>query len=165
MEKRNELLLDVFENLPYKAKSLIFDCNDILRVLDDVSVMIEDCQSPIEKILLVALTKKFEEIDTWMYIETQTLIECNGKNYYADFTICYDEMLNWYLKEDFNLIIECDGYDFHQKTKEQVDYDNKREYDLKAEGWDIIRFSGREIYNNPMQCVERILKYIAIKNK
>lgn len=164
MEKNNDLLLDVFEDLPYKAKSLIFGDNNMLKTLEDISVMIEDCESPIEKILYVALISTLNSYDLFLYIENQTLIESNGRKYYADFTISHDEMLNWDLREDFMLVIECDGYEFHQKTKEQVDNDNQREYDIKMAGWEIIRFSGREIYNNPIECAKKVMRYIAIKN-
>lgn len=164
MEKNNDLLLDVFEDLPYKAKSLIFGQKDMLKTLDYISIMIEGCESPIEKIFFVALINVFISYDLILYVDNQTLIESNEKKYYADFTIEHDELCNRYLKKDFKLVIECDGYEFHQKTKEQVDNDNQREYDIKMSGWEIIRFSGRELYNNPIECAKKVIRYIATKN-
>ena len=59
--------------------------------------------------------------------------------------------------------IECDGYEFHQKTKEQIIYDNERERNLKKEGYEIIRFSGSEIISNPYKCVQDIIDIILSK--
>lgn len=62
-------------------------------------------------------------------------------------------------------MIECDGHEFHEKTKEQVIYDNEREYKLKSAGYDVLHFSGSEIYNNPYECAEKTLNYISKNNK
>jgi very-short-patch-repair endonuclease len=125
----------------------------------------EELESPIEEILRAALEKKMLEYNLLWYIESQTEIECKNSNIYrADFTIWYDKLVNRELKEDFALVVECDGYEFHQKTKKQVEKDNKREYDLKMNGWEIYRFSGSEIYNEPMECADKIIKYVIEKN-
>ncbi|MBC2838877.1 DUF559 domain-containing protein [Robiginitalea sp. SC105] len=42
--------------------------------------------------------------------------------------------------------IECDGHAFHS-TKDQIKRDNARTRDLKSSGWDMLRYSGSEIYN------------------
>lgn len=164
IKERGELLVETFEDLPYKAKVLIFNEKNALEILDDIGITICSINSPIEKLYYVALIILLNKKDIFLYVDFQSEIQCNDKTYYADFTICYDEKLNDMLKENFNLIIECDGYNFHQKTKEQVDYDNKREYDLKMQGYEILRFSGRQIYNNPMECAEETLKFIIEKN-
>jgi very-short-patch-repair endonuclease len=54
------------------------------------------------------------------------------------------------------LDIECDGHDFHEKTKWQVAHDKKRERDIQEIGWIVIRFSGSEIYANAFKCVDQI---------
>lgn len=46
------------------------------------------------------------------------------------------------------LVIECDGHDFHEKTKEQAIHDKKRDRKLITNGFLILRFTGSEIYNN-----------------
>lgn len=55
--------------------------------------------------------------------------------------------------------------EFHQKTKEQVQKDNEREYDLKMAGYEILRFSGTQIFNNPIKCAEDTYNYIIKKIK
>lgn len=164
MMKEKKLLIEYFDKLPFKAKELIFT-EENYKLIDRISMWREELESPIEEILRAALEKKMLEYNLLWYIESQTEIECkNGNIYRADFTIWYDKLVNRELKEDFALVIECDGYGFHQKTKKQVEKDNKREYDLKMNGWEILRFSGSEIYNEPMECADKIIKYVIEKN-
>ena len=157
-------MLEEFEKLPLKAKELIFkNLDDIdLKILDSILLYCNYCDSPIEKILATALTIETKEK---LYFEPQYEIQTKNKKYIVDFLIFGDEYINTFLKKDFKLIIECDGYDFHQKTKKQVNYDNQREYDLKMEKYDILRFSGSKIYNEPIKCANEILNYIREKNE
>jgi very-short-patch-repair endonuclease len=50
--------------------------------------------------------------------------------------------------------IEIDGHNFHEKTKEQVRQDNQKNRDYLKHGIIPIRFSGSEVYNNPLKCAE-----------
>lgn len=159
---RLETLLEVFENLPTKAKILVMGHNDY-NILEDIYLYITYCQSPIEIIFLTALEIYRQEHDVDIFIQPQIEIEIDNKKYIADFEVEYDELCNPKLKKDFALVIECDGYEFHQKTKKQVEYDNKREYDLKINNYQILRFSGSEIYKDPIDCAERVFKYIEEK--
>lgn len=86
---------------------------------------------------------------TFYFLEEQHEVLIREKRYVVDF-----------FNEKSNLIIECDGHDFHQKTKEQVRKDNEREYDLKMAGYNILRFSGSQIYNRPFECAEKAYLYI-----
>ena len=36
----------------------------------------------------------------------------------------------------------------------------KREYDLKMAGYEVLRFSGSQIYNEPFKCAEDTYNYI-----
>lgn len=162
---RTKILIDVFDKLPFKAKELLLS-EENFEMLSDIALNLYYTESPIELILYTALIKLFKETNLTLYIGSQTEIKCkNGKKYRADFTIVYDDILNKTLKEDFALVIECDGYEFHQKTKEQVKKDNEREYNLKIEGYDVLRFSGTQIYQDPMKCANDIINYILEKNK
>lgn len=55
------------------------------------------------------------------------------------------------------LIIEADGHDFHEKTKEQARHDKERDRMLLAAGYTTCRFTGSEIYNRPEECAEDAL--------
>lgn len=160
--EKEELLIETLQKLPLRAKCYLLRN---LKKLDegklfDICCSLEYCESPIEIILAIAL---YIKTNGELYFESQVEITTDEKKYYADFGIFGDGFTNDFIKEDFKLIIECDGYEFHQKTKKQVEYDNKREYDIKMLGYDILRFSGTEIYNDVDSCVNKILKYILAK--
>lgn len=57
-------------------------------------------------------------------------------------------------------IIEIDGHDFHEKTKEQVRKDKQRERYLQSKGYIVIRFTGSEVYNNNHKCWYELLQII-----
>ena len=55
------------------------------------------------------------------------------------------------------LVVECDGHDFHEKTKEQAAKDKARdralqEYDLK-----VFHYTGSEIWRDPVKCAREVL--------
>ena len=97
-------------------------------------------------------------------IEKQSQIVIEGKTYYADFMLpvsYYKKTKNGF-EIDFtkNFIVEVDGHEFHQKTKEQVEHDNERERALQKAGYEVIRFSGTEVYHKAYRCacdVKRII--------
>lgn len=47
-------------------------------------------------------------------------------------------------------IIECDGHDFHERTKEQAARDRDRDRPVQEMGWRIMRFTGSELYREPI---------------
>ena len=157
--EREETLLEIFDCLPTKAKYLLIEYNDF-SVLEEIGMYDYHKFSPIEFIFFIAFEIYKLKTENLIYIEPQIEIEAKSKKYIVDFLIEYDDLINNNLKENFKLIIECDGHEFHQKTKKQVEYDNKREYDLKMMGYQILRFSGSEIYNNSEECVKRVFNYI-----
>jgi very-short-patch-repair endonuclease len=58
------------------------------------------------------------------------------------------------------LIVECDGHDFHEKTKAQATRDKKRDRELTSRGFTVMRFTGSEIWRNPRGCVREAVSYI-----
>lgn len=54
------------------------------------------------------------------------------------------------------LVVECDGHDFHEKTKEQAANDKARDRFFVKEGYKILRFTGSEIYKDPKKCAEEV---------
>lgn len=56
------------------------------------------------------------------------------------------------------LIVECDGHDFHERTKEQAARDRSRDRAVVAAGHRILRYTGSELYRDPMKCVREVLK-------
>lgn len=56
-----------------------------------------------------------------------------------------------------NLVIECDGHDFHEKTKEQAKRDKRRDRELSMAGTMVMRFTGSEINADPYGCAREAI--------
>lgn len=60
----------------------------------------------------------------------------------------------------YPVFVECDGHDFHERTKEQAERDRSRDRAIQAANIPIIRFTGREIYRDPLDCVTQICRFL-----
>lgn len=58
-----------------------------------------------------------------------------------------------------SLVVECDGHDFHERTKEQAARDRKRDRELSLKGYDVFRFTGSEIWRDPIKCAEDVIQW------
>lgn len=156
-----EKLLSEFELLPDRTKQLFISAVASLRFDWKLFFELYDfsdftCDSPIESIFYMTLC--LVNLDNGFpvsSIEKQKKIFANGNFYIVDFYIEHHT--------GTTVIVECDGHDFHEKTKEQVEYGNNRDYDLKTEGYDILHFTGSQIYNKPIQCCYKIINYLESK--
>lgn len=64
------------------------------------------------------------------------------------------------LGERLFLVVECDGHEYHEKTKEQAARDKARDRSITAAGWRIFRFTGSEIWKDPIKCGDEIESFI-----
>lgn len=58
------------------------------------------------------------------------------------------------------LVVEADGYEFHQRTREQATRDYGRDRDLQKRGYRVMRFTGSEIHADPVQCAQSVFEHI-----
>lgn len=56
------------------------------------------------------------------------------------------------------IVIECDGHEFHERTKAQAARDRRRDRTLQAAGYPVHRFTGSEIYKSPVGCADEALR-------
>ena len=165
--------LEVFKKLCDKAQEIIFDEFQthiheygFLEVIDFEECLIK--MTPIEQIFYIAhLFVKYKIHNKYGFeLIPQETICIDDNIYIADFMI--DEFTPKGAPHSFllnkPLIIELDGFDYH-KTKEQANHDYKRENDLKLADFDIIRFTGSQVYNNYYDCIKTIYKYLHKKVK
>lgn len=61
------------------------------------------------------------------------------------------DFLYYVPKYNTKIAIECDGHEFHEKTKKQVIRDKQRDRWLNKNGYIVFRYSGSEIYNDKMR--------------
>lgn len=62
-------------------------------------------------------------------------------------------------RPEFKLIVECDGYRFHS-DESTFARDRKRDRILKAEGYEVLRFAGTEIFHDPPAVALELVEYL-----
>jgi very-short-patch-repair endonuclease len=75
--------------------------------------------------------------------------------YRVDFFIAYTHGLN----SIGGIVVECDGHEFHEKTKQQAARDKARDRALQSYGYRVFRFTGSEIWRNPIACAQEVLEF------
>lgn len=168
-------LLALFDSLPERVRSYAWsDTKDhyeaigygLLQFVWNVAASltyIEKCESPIEQLLALAMEYRLPSQSLCHYTLTpQYKLGTAAGNYRADF---YIEFCNY--NKDFmplgdvkKLVVECDGHDFHERTKAQSAKDKKRDRAMQAAGYYILRFTGSEIYRDPNSCVDEIRDFM-----
>lgn len=68
--------------------------------------------------------------------------------YRADFVVEMDGLA---------AVIECDGHDFHEKTRDQAAHDRKRDRTMQLMGMKVFRFTGSEVWKDADACVAEAL--------
>ena len=144
------------------------------QIQNDFDRGAERTESPIERILLAQLlhpeiARNFDERVELMlppsglvanavpppfpgiYIYPQITIG----SYRVDFFLCHVGF-----GDEVPLIVECDGHDFHEKTKEQAQRDKARDRYLVGQGYRVLRFTGSEIYRSPVDVAEEIISVL-----
>lgn len=172
-----------FDKLPQRCKEIFFEylrfglSHENINKADIFTEVCgffisEECKSPIEQLFdfafrIVNFMHEGHNDSPEIELTPQYKIKANGKKYYADFFYDSDypntEYGKYKGKNHLKLIIECDGHDFHEKTKEQVAHDNERDFNLKVSGYDILHYSGSQIHNDPLGCAFEVYNYIQLK--
>jgi hypothetical protein len=143
---------------PEVATRLAIYHEDRLEKLDEevqlLKLLIGGCESPLEQLLLIELSEVFHaspsggsedlhlrgciafpEIDRYsVAIRQQHAMSIKAKDYRADFLITVEDW-NWE-RGQFQLsklVVEVDGHDFHERTKEQAQRDKSRDRAMVAQ--------------------------------
>jgi very-short-patch-repair endonuclease len=122
----------------------------------------DEVGSPIEAILLafaLFATDGYHRVSYNMFpgqhpppeFGTEFQVQAQIDRYRVDFLfICH------YGGHSRRLIVECDGHDFHERTKEQAARDKSRDRALVKDGATVLRYTGSELYRDPVKCIEEI---------
>lgn len=129
------------------------------------------CESPIERQMLAKLIF----VDFGYYNDINVVVRpddfCGGWNFKADAAYIVPQYqpagLNYRL--DFLVVlnprgdgkapmfgVECDGHDFHEKTKQQAAHDKRRDRMILAAGIPTFRFTGSEVFNSLDECGDEL---------
>lgn len=97
----------------------------------------------------VEYAKSLKEHFNYLIIRPQVNIEPAGR---VDFVIyAYDHVREQWRQ----LVVECDGHPFHS-TKEQLAKDKSRDRKARLADYDVFRFTGSELWQDPWKCVEEV---------
>jgi very-short-patch-repair endonuclease len=124
------------------------------------------CESPIERRLLAALMSSAAILDGSAYLTIGTSEQVEGYRHRE--TLIVPQLTIGRYRLDFGVVwyregagqillaVECDGHDFHEKTKEQAQRDKSRDREIMSRGWPVIRFTGSEIFRDASECAESV---------
>jgi very-short-patch-repair endonuclease len=163
--KINSTEVKQYQELPQNIKSILdLKLTNILGYSLD---FISKCKSPIETIYALELIDMYQCIyhfyrnnHSSLLIKPQHQINVDNTIVIADFYI--ESLDNGEMKK---LIVECDGHEFHEKTKEQVTKDKERDRKLIKKGYTVVHFTGAEIVKDPTKCVIETLHILGFKSK
>lgn len=139
-----------------------------------------DCniESPIEQLLYVAMKaiKKINFIADHMVVDHSNGRECfhvglcilpqyKINKFKCDFLIIFGSPVsaiphNWKQRILNEVIIECDGHDWHDRNEKQRRYEKQRDRYLQSEGYKISHYTGKEIFENPVKVAVEILNTV-----
>ncbi len=93
-----------------------------------------------------------EECPTSVSFDDPVLVYQQHKilNFRADFA---------FIGKSQKLVVELDGHNFHERTKEQAQRDKARDRQMQSEGWTIFRFTGSELWKSPYNSVLEVLRF------
>ena len=164
---------------PYdKIRDYLYEQNDCLLWMASDSAKAK-CESPIEAILETAITCLCWGVSGGQHVVPTTdeneAMQPGGSNthmgpflferqatvlgkYRADFLASV-----WTGKTWVRLVIECDGHDYHERTKAQAAHDRARDREMTLAGMTVMRFTGSEIYRDPIACARQIEAWVCAK--
>ena len=159
-EERDIELDDIMDKLPKQLQEAINE--EVENLKFNILLNLMESETPIEQILgfYIFLTHKakndltfgsigFEVLD----IEKQAEIEIDkDKQIRVDFLI---SIANYDMGKHFTFVIECDGHEYHEKTKEQAQKDKERDRELLFKKIIPIHFTGSEIVKDPAGCAHK----------
>lgn len=85
----------------------------------------------------------FESMELCDLVIPQAIIDI----YRADFLIRRFEKRDGEVVASAKVVVECDGEEFHNPER-----DRRRDWIIKSLGYRVIRFTGKELYRNPIGC-------------
>jgi very-short-patch-repair endonuclease len=146
-----------------------------IRCLEYLDMLHRKCESPIEILLVTALWRasKIEDfsidflpggdtIPKEPYYDEAAFVYQQVKigDYRADFLI-HDASLPVDIAPPRIMVVECDGHDYHERTKEQARRDKRRDRYFQSRGFKVLRFTGSEIWADPDKCADEIIEQLA----
>lgn len=152
-----------FQDVLHESSELAFEHFGLVRL----------CESPIERLFATAFWSRFD----WRGVSEMSHVGMDGLAEYAaeqePKVVWSPQVLIAGHRVDFLfaqemagseptrfLVVECDGHEFHEKTKKQAARDKARDRAIVAAGASVIRFAGSEIYRDAGACADEVFGII-----
>jgi len=123
-------------------------------------------ESPIEALFAGALAILVPSLDEyaapqlwpgWFAVDQQFQFG----NYHVDVCLCAEINLADGKQSHTPIVaVECDGHQFHERTKEQAARDKKRDRWFAQQGICLFRFTGSEIFKSPFECAFEVIRHV-----
>lgn len=141
------------------------------KVFDHSKLGIDRCGSPLEIKLADAFALQMgftwrqsnddrNEVGRWPGWFLCLFAQPKYGRYRPDFSVT-----SWVFEEKegelppFVIVVEVDGHDFHEKTKEQAERDKSRDRFMTTTDANVLRFTGREVWRDAEACALEVLEY------
>lgn len=147
---------------------------EALRFIEAFGTIQAWCESPIEELLMAALYSASKISDLRLdfmhgdsppaqayYDEAAFVYQQATIGPYRVDILIHDASLPFDLAQPRFMVVECDGHDFHERTKEQARRDKQRDRFLQSKGFKVLRFTGSEIWADPDNCADEIINELA----
>ncbi len=146
----------------YAEDELCQNCN--YKLTHNCLTCIFDLQSPLERKLFLALNKKY------IRFEAQYPLNWKGENIsiagktYDNPKNNFKEVLtvaDFYIeKKGVKLCVYTDGHTYHERTEEQAQRDKRIDRKLQELGFQVLRYTGKDVNENTDLIVNEIKKWI-----
>ena len=145
------------------------------RLMETNPRLVSVCESPIERLFAWALIARMQDHANPLraseyHAEQLVACACDHPNrvfvspqstwgqYRVDFMMVH-RMQG--VARPLRVAIECDGHEFHERTKAQAANDRSRDRAMTKTGIYVMRFTGSEIHADAMKCVRDVVDLIS----
>ncbi|EAZ79289.1 endonuclease domain-containing protein [Algoriphagus machipongonensis] len=146
----------------YEDDELCQGCN--YKLTHNCLTCIFDLQSPLERKLFLALNKKYIRFEAQYPLNWKgENISIAGKTYdnprnnFKDVLTVADFYIE---KKGVKLCVYTDGHTYHERTEEQAQRDKRIDRKLQELGFQVLRYTGKDVNENTDLIVNEIKKWI-----
>lgn len=154
--------------------------DDAAMQVDTVAAAFNLCESPIERQMLLAYLHRYpttalyddqnkpvfldEDLDkeSWVMVIPQFTMHVKNRRFRPDFCFLQltQDLPNNRVKPLKKVVVELDGHDFHERTKEQARYDRSRDRFMLRHGFYVLRYTGSEVFKDADAVAEEIRDFV-----
>jgi very-short-patch-repair endonuclease len=140
------------EDASLVVRALLSHSTQPIRLYESTTLLraLRRCGSPAEVRLLIPLCDALESNAGWDVVAQQQI-----GTHRVDFAVSNP---SWEIDSvsPVRIVVEVDGHEWHERTKEQASRDKKRDRDIQADGWRVLRFTGSEVWKDPVACAQEV---------